>query len=430
MNFPDNPIVSVGIMRAPVIELFLHGCWRNGSGGNVSGALRVSGITQPLVLQPCSDDCRFTLNDVTIGIDFHWQRRENQIFSGAVELRPVGDGSIRVVNTLPVEDYLLSVISSEMSAEASEEFLCAHAVISRSWLLAQMQARRAPYPGECSETAEETVRWQDHQSHVDFHVCADDHCQRYQGVARSTTPQVRRALQRTAGEVLLDSKGDIADARFSKCCGGMTEEFATCWQPIKPDYLRALPDNADGTLPLRTPADEAGAAMWIDSRPDSFCANPSPAILRQVLNDYDRSTTDFYRWHVTYTADELAQIIRSRSGRDFGEILALEPLHRGPSGRIDRLRIVGTRMTHIVGKELEIRRRLSTSHLYSSAFVATPHVADERGIPSGWTLRGAGWGHGVGLCQIGAAVMAERGYSYTDILAHYFPGARIFRAYH
>ena len=392
-----QPTVAVGITTAPDIKVERH------------------------------DDGTFTLHDVVIGRQFHWQQRENQRFSGDLELRRDASGLVTAINRLPVEDYLLSVISSEMSAESSEEFLCAHAVISRSWLLAQIDRTKRRYEGECSETAEETVRWYDHDDHTGFDVCADDHCQRYQGIARATTPQVAEALRRTRG-IVLTQHGVICDARFSKCCGGMMEEFATCWQPADVEYLKAVRD----ILPEEPAPDlttEEGARRWITSRPRSFCDTTSPAILRRILNSYDRATTDFYRWTVEYTDRELAGIIRAKTSADYGRIIDLNPLHRGKSGRIDRLEIVGTNRRHIIGKELEIRRTLSPSHLYSSAFIAEGLDRDADGIPARWRIRGAGWGHGVGLCQIGAAVMASEGYDFRRILSHYFPGATLTKLY-
>ena len=394
--------VNVGIMSAPEIQYELHGPFESDDEG--------------AEFRPLSSDSYFTLKDVTIGVDFHWQRKEDQSFLGKLKLKKSGDLTL-ALNIVPVEDYLTSVISSEMSADASLELLKAHAVISRSWVLAQIR-HKASASGHVDmlDTPEERVKWYDHDDHVDFDVCADDHCQRYQGITRASRAQVRSAILSTWGEVLMHGD-ELCDARFSKCCGGAFEEFQYCWEPRRHDYLVAARDAVDGA-PLPDLTVEANAREWILGRPDAFCSDVDESILAQVLNNYDRETVDFYRWTVDYDVDELSAIVRERSGIDFGEILDLVPLARGTSGRIYRLKIVGSKRTMIVGKELEIRKWLSRSHLYSSAFVVelTLH---------GFRLHGAGWGHGVGLCQIGAAVMGERGFNYRQILSHYFKDAEI-----
>lgn len=394
--------VNVGIMSAPEIQYELHGPFE----ADAEGA----------EFRPLSSDSYFTLKDVTIGVDFHWQRKEDQSFLGNLKLKKSGDLTL-ALNIVPVEDYLTSVISSEMSADASLELLKAHAVISRSWVLAQIR-HKASASGHVDmlDTPEERVKWYDHDDHVDFDVCADDHCQRYQGITRASRAQVRSAILSTWGEVLMHGD-ELCDARFSKCCGGAFEEFQYCWEPRRHDYLVAARDAVDGA-PLPDLTVEANAREWILGRPDAFCADVDDSILAQVLNNYDRETVDFYRWTVDYDVDELSAIVRERSGIDFGEIRDLVPLARGTSGRIYRLKIIGSKRTMIVGKELEIRKWLSRSHLYSSAFVV------ERTL-HGFRLHGAGWGHGVGLCQIGAAVMGERGFNYRQILSHYFKDAEI-----
>lgn len=394
--------VNVGIMSAPEIQYELHGSFESDAEG--------------AEFRPLSSDSYFTLKDVTIGVDFHWQRKENQSFLGKLKLKKSGDLTL-ALNIVPVEDYLTSVISSEMSADASLELLKAHAVISRSWVLAQI-CHKASASGHVDmlDTPEERVKWYDHDDHVDFDVCADDHCQRYQGITRASRAQVRSAILSTWGEVLMYGD-ELCDARFSKCCGGAFEEFQYCWEPRRHDYLVAARDAVDGA-PLPDLTVEANAREWILGRPDAYCSDVDESILAQVLNNYDRETVDFYRWIVDYDVDELSEIVRERSGIDFGEIRDLVPLARGTSGRIYRLKIVGSKRTMIVGKELEIRKWLSRSHLYSSAFMV------ERTL-HGFRLHGAGWGHGVGLCQIGAAVMGERGFNYRQILSHYFKDAEI-----
>ena len=433
-----EPVVSVGVVSGEEIRFHLNGTYTLGN-MKLHGEHTVklcagkiqwrAGVYQELCFTPENDDCSFTLEDVTIGVDFHWERKEAQTFLGS--LRIVMDGDrIWAVNELPVEHYLASVISSEMRATSSLEFLKAHAVISRSWLLVQMRRRRAAGMGLVDasaprgEAAEEGIVWYDRDSHKLFDVCADDHCQRYQGITKATSPNVEEAVKATRGQLLTDG-GEVSDARFSKCCGGVTEEYQYCWDNIRKPYLRSVADNTPlGAAPAVDLTDEKTAREWICSSPAAFCHTDDAAVLRQVLNSYDQETQDFYRWTVDYTQEELASLVRRKSGLDFGEIVDLQPLERGKSGRISRLKIIGTKLTRIIGKELEIRRVLSESHLYSSAFVVDRcDVAD--GIPRKFHLAGAGWGHGVGLCQIGAAVMGEKGYKYDEILRHYYQTATL-----
>lgn len=385
----------------------------------------------------------FTVHDVTIGKNFHWQRKEDQQFRGSIETVITPDNKIALINHIDVETYLKSVISSEMSAKASLELLKAHAVISRSWVLKQRENRlktkkkaEVPNQSEGKKNADETdtngceeiIRWYDHEDHTLYDVCADDHCQRYQGVTRQTTATVDIAVDATRGEVLTFG-GELCDARFSKCCGGAMETFANCWGDEEHPYLapRAdCKDSADASLPDLT--DEQNAREWIEGRPEAFCNTTDSRILAQVLNNYDLETTDFYRWQVEYDGKELGELILRKSGIDLGVIMSMEPLERGDSGRIVRLMIVGSKRRIIVGKELEIRRWLSPTHLYSSAFTVERSDNSDSAVPR-FILRGAGWGHGVGLCQIGAAVMGAKGYDYRRILAHYYPGAEITRRY-
>ena len=436
-SISKEPLVKVGILSSETISFELLGAYRcddaEWSGPQTvtvaDGKVMWQGAAyDSLYFTAANDESTFCLHDVVIGINFHWERKEDQRFAGDLSII-VEDGRLTAVNVLPVESYLASVISSEMSANASLELLKAHAVISRSWLLAQIiKHERISSSGNLYDastvTDEEIVRWYDREDHVNFHVCADDHCQRYQGITRQTTAAVAQAVEETRGEVLT-YEDELCDARFSKCCGGVFEEFEYCWEPRHYDYLEARRDAANEyRFPdLRV---EEKAVEWIERRPDAFCNTDDKEILSQVLNNYDQETHDFFRWEVTYSRDELAAIVRERSGIDFGDIIDLKPMTRGTSGRLSRLMIVGTRRTMIIGKELEIRRTLSTSHLRSSAFTVERKLIDpDTGVPGQITLRGAGWGHGVGLCQIGAAVMGARGYDYRRILAHYFANAEI-----
>ena len=379
----------------------------------------------------------FELQDVTIGINFHWERKEVQRFKGELKII-VEDDRLTAINIIPIEDYLTSVISSEMSATASLELLKAHAVISRSWLLNKLKVANGKlkvimHPDntanfELSTLPSQLIKWYDHEAHKNFDVCADDHCQRYQGITRTSTPQAIEAVFATRGEVLMYEE-EICDARFSKCCGGAFEEFQNCWENVKHPYLIGQRDSKTETrLPDLTK--EAEADKWIRTSPAAFCNTHNKQVLSQVLNNYDQETTDFYRWRVCYSQQELSELIHKRSGIEFGKIIDLIPVERGTSGRLVRLKIVGTLRTLIIGKELEIRRTLSSSHLYSSAFVVDKeYKEDEKEIPSRFILTGSGWGHGVGLCQIGAAVMGEQAYKYKEILSHYYPGSAIEQQY-
>ena len=436
----QEPDVTVGIVSAQKIHFCLNAPY-TAKGEDIIGNQVVEfsegGILwngnqyRELRFVPKSADASFSLYDVTIGVNFHWERQETQTFQGSLHLVVEAD-KICAINELPVETYLVSVISSEMKATSSMELLKAHAVISRSWLLAQMQKRREMSQGSNSffsfiKKDDTLIRWYDREDHTIFDVCADDHCQRYQGITMATSRHVEEAVRLTRGQILT-SDGQICDARFGKCCGGVTEEFQYCWENSPKSYLKAVRDvgEADDDLPDLTV--EAAARKWILSEPESFCNTKDAKILSQVLNNYDQETHDFYRWHVDYTQEELSEIISKKAGMDFGQITDLVPLERGKSGRISKLRIVGTKRTFTIGKELEIRRVLSTSHLYSSAFVVDRlDVVD--GIPQKFHISGAGWGHGVGLCQIGAAVMGEHGYKYDEILLHYYRGAEIEKIY-
>ena len=419
---PQQPKIRVGIMAAREIRFCLNDSYTDGrssyegemSISAVQGRLSWNGVLiDSLTLKPNDNSATFTLHDVTIGIGFHW---EEQTFSGQLKFI-VEDGLVRAINILPVEDYLTSVISSEMKPTASREFLRAHAVISRSWVLAQL---RSPYhkadtakPITNDHILNRIIKWYDHDQHTLFDVCADDHCQRYQGRTRIISAAAQAAVKDTFGQTLV-SEGHLCDARFSKCCGGITEEFETCWQDEHKPYLVALRDSSinEGALPDLTV--EENARQWILSEPKSFCNSADGNILSESLNGYDLETPDFYRWTVQYTTAQISDIFSRKSGLDIGDIVDLRPIKRGPSGRIFELEIEGTKSTVTIGKELEIRRTLSESHLFSSAFVIEK-------TQEGFILKGAGWGHGVGLCQIGAAVMAAKGYTYREILQHYYP---------
>ena len=435
-----EPKVQVGILSEPQIEFILlnsyHIKGKEIAGRQVvtyvDGQIRWQGhLYDELLFEPMHEESdAFELLNVTIGINFHWERKEDQRFMGALKII-VENEKLTGINVIHVEDYLTSVISSEMSATASLELLKAHAVISRSWLLAQIHKNKAITASQSlysafTQTNQELIRWYDREDHTHFDVCADDHCQRYQGITRASTEMVRQAIAATRGQILM-WEGNICDARFSKCCGGAFEEFQYCWEGINHPYLSKQRDSKTGSgLPdLRV---ESEADQWIRTSPEAFCNTKDKKILSQVLNNYDQETTDFYRWKIEYKQDELSELILKRSGIDYGQILDLIPVERGTSGRLVKLKIRGSKRTMTIGKELEIRRTLSTSHLYSSAFVIDKaDIVDD--VPGRFILTGAGWGHGVGLCQIGAAVMGEQGYPYDTILLHYYIGATIDKLY-
>ncbi len=437
-------VINVGILTQPEIHFSLDGSYDSPQTGDIPSGECIARISEAGIviehgdavskgsdefsIRPANSNCSFVLNDVTIGVQFHWQRKEDQRFVGGLKLVKTGD-MIAAINVVSIEDYLMSVISSEMSADCSMQLLKAHAITSRSWLLAQLEKSRSLNTGKKKyesqfESQTERIRWYDREDHELFDVCADDHCQRYQGVTKAYTASVQQAVEGTRGEVVMYD-GRVCDARFSKSCGGVTETFENVWEPVRFPYLDSVHDMPAGQL--NSPFDfskEKNAENWIHSSPPAFCNTSDKKVLSQVLLKYDQETTDFFRWGVEYAQEEIAGLIHRKSGIDFGGIVDLIPIERGKSARLIKLKIIGTKKTLIVGKELEIRRLLSTSHLYSSAFIVKK-LDVVNGLPGRFTIHGAGWGHGVGLCQIGAAVMGEQGYSHEKIIAHYFPHTQI-----
>lgn len=438
----SEPNVNVAIMSGNEISFELYGRYKiDKTDHRFSGRCRAIYDGQNIKLT-CNDktlifdtsvilkasDIRnesFLLNDVVIGKEFHWETKEKQRFTGSLRFM-IEENKLTAVNILPVEDYLMSVISSEMSSRSSLQFLKAHAIISRSWLISQIEKRKSKQGHKVKslhvQTDEEIIKWYDREDHLIYDVCADDHCQRYQGITKVYTDAARKAIDETRGLVLMYNRA-ICDARYSKCCGGITEAFENTWEPVQHGYLKSIVDYRfepdDYSTDLR---DERFAEKWIRNKPAAFCNTKEKKLLAEVLVDFDQSTTDFYRWKAVYEQDELKNIIKEKSGNDFGDIIDLIPVERGFSGRLIKLKIAGTKKTQTIGKELEIRKMLAKSHLYSSAFVIDKENIIN-GIPQKFILIGAGWGHGVGLCQIGAAVMSNLGYSFDEILSHYFKGS-------
>jgi len=445
----NEPQIKVGIMAEERIDFKFDGQYKNTSNNTIfEGELfaeidsdNVIVIFQnddvvasgtEIVFAPINaDKASFMLKNVTIGIDFHWEQKENQQFPANLKLI-VDKDKIHAINEVPLERYLTSVISSEMKATASLNLLKAHAVISRSWLIAQIvkqqQMAQSAHQYSFTTTEHEWIKWYDREDHTLFDVCADDHCQRYQGIQKSDKPNVAQAIAETYGTVI--KYGDeICDARYSKSCGGVAEAYESVWEPKKHPYLTKIIDNPKPPTGFDLElTNELAAQKWIEASPESFCNTTDEKVLTQVLNDYDVESKDFYRWRVEYTQDEISNLILKKSGIDFGKIIALIPIERGESGRLIKLKIEGTKRTKIIGKELEIRKILSKSHLYSSAFVVETEVGAD-GLAQKFILKGAGWGHGVGLCQIGAAVMGEKGYDFKEILLHYFKDVQIVKEY-
>lgn len=440
------PLINVGIQFKPTIEFSFSGNYLLNNEKKLSGKWNATIIGDEIKINqnekefivkqgvrfaPEKESNYFTLSDVTIGINFHWQRNEHQSFTGELKLI-IEDNKITAVNMINIEDYLMSVISSEMKATSSIELLKAHAVISRSWTLAQIEKNKSIINQNNDytswiETEEERIKWYDREDHHNFDVCADDHCQRYQGITRNTSAAVEKAVKASWGEIL-SYNNEICDARFSKCCGGVAESFENVWEPVNHPYLSKVIDNEhipEGfNLNLNN---EKNAQDWILGEPEAYCNTNDNRILKQVLNDYDLETNNFFRWEVIYNQTELSALLKKRVGIDFGRIRELQALERGESGRIIKLKIIGEKRTFVIGKELEIRKALSESHLYSSAFIVTKKIEKTGEIK--FILRGAGWGHGVGLCQIGAAVMSDKGFKYDQILKHYFKGAKLEKRY-
>ena len=438
-------IISVGIIEnAQEVCGIFNGYFEFSSSIKLRGSFRVTNKDRRLVLYDDEDVevlrseelyCRslsnatFTLSDVTIGLNFHWERKEKQTFEGDLKIQLNADGTLSVINKIDIELYLKSVISSEISAEAPIELLKAHAITSRSWLVAMLERQQrfrniGVHVQQSLETVDEIIRWYDREDHAFFDVCADDHCQRYQGITKIISDSVKEAVEATRG-IFLVADNEVCDARFSKVCGGRTELFENCWDETPIPYLQSISDSSVNYLPILS---EADAEHWITSSPDVYCNTTDGKMLQHVLPSFDQETADFFRWKVEYSCDQLEEILFAKSGIDFGMVMDIFPMKRGPSGRIVRLKIIGSKRTIIVGKELEIRRWLSKSHLYSSAFIVKIE-RDGKGVPMKFVFHGAGWGHGVGLCQIGAAVMASKGFTAEEIVKHYFKDVELKKLY-
>lgn len=449
IEFQQEPLINVGILsndqsvRFELIGDYTSsvGDWLESGEYTIDledGTVSSAGVTRlnakSMKLTPVDfDTCKFKIYDVVIGINFHWERKETQTFQGSLRIVRE-DNSLTLINELPVESYLVSVISSEMSASCPPELLRAHAIVSRSWLLAQLvsakkiaaqQVTMELTQHQYADGVEEITKWYDRENHANFDVCADDHCQRYQGISKAFSPEAFAAISDTRAKVLVYDE-EICDARYSKSCGGISEVYAAAWEDKEVPYLSAVYDwqgeKETFLLPL---TDETNAQTWINASPKAYCNTESKELLARILPDFDQETLDFYRWKVSYSQDEIQELLKARAGLEVGKVVALEAVERGESGRIIKLKITGTEKTIILGKELEIRRALSASHLYSSAFLVNIVQSEGAEVPEAFELTGAGWGHGVGLCQIGAAVMADSGFEHEQILTHYFTGAEL-----
>ena len=442
----SEPLISVGILTAKQIEFELYGDFKSYgirktfSGGFTAelaydkiifrqGAERLE-VSNEITFEPQETRLEsFLIKNVIVGNKFHWQRKENERFIGSLKIIK-DEGHITVINILPVEDYLTSVISSEMSTKSSIEALKAHAVISRSWLFSQIKKSRNSSEKSETEfnTETEHLKWYDREEHKLYNVCNDDHCQRYHGITKVISGIASHAIEFTRG-IVLTYGDEICDARYSKCCGGISEMYENVWEPVRHEYLKPVidnkyePDNFETDLTI-----EENAVKWIKGHPSAFCNTADKNLLSQILVDFDQATKNFYRWKVEYSQEEISKLVSEKSGIDFGNISDLVPVERGTSGRLSKLKIVGTKKTLVVGKELEIRNFLSPTHLYSSAIVIDK-AGDGNGLPEKIIIYGAGWGHGVGLCQIGAAVMAVKGYMFDEILLHYFSGVKLKKIY-
>jgi stage II sporulation protein D len=435
-----EPVITVGIadMQAGVTGR-LNGNFLIEGTGLLSGPFRASTDSDgvllfdegdrlvahaPSVRLAAHEGSTFRISDVTIGIRFHWERKEDQVFEGNLILTARDAANIAIINEISLENYLVSVISSEMSGTAPREFLKVHSIISRSWLLAALDRKSTVRKPVERPGTEELIRWYNREDHDIFDVCADDHCQRYQGITKIISDMAATAVNETRGHVLVYGT-DVCDARYFKACGGITENYETAWEETPIPYLVSISDSQNALPPVLS---EDKAAEWVKGSPDVYCNTQDEELLAEMLPGFDRETTQFFRWKVEYTRSQLEEIIRQKSGIDFGMLNNLTPLERGPSGRIKRLRITGSKQSIVIGKELEIRRWLSPTHLYSSAFIVSTDKGRD-GRPDRFVFNGAGWGHGVGLCQIGAAVMAKKGFTAEQILGHYFTGAEIKKIY-
>jgi SpoIID/LytB domain protein len=446
LKFKEEPLISVGILSRERIDFELYGDFKS-EGFNKVFSGRFSAeysdskilckygdeklqISDEIEFEPTDTGDSFLVRNVAIGVNFHWERKENQRFSGILKLKKE-NGKVLLINTLPIETYLTSVISSEMSARSSINLLKAHAIVSRSWVLAQITKSKEAKQNKSInfiQTEDEIIKWYDREDHALYDVCADDHCQRYQGTTKIYTAAARKAIEETKG-IILTFAENICDTRYSKSCGGISESYDNIWENKKYPYLSSIidykfePENYNLDF-----SKEKNAERWIKENPPAFCNTNDKKVLSQVLLEYDQETTDFYRWKIEYGQNEISELIKRNTGEDLGDILDLVPIERGHSSRIVRLKIVGSTKKLIIGKELEIRKTLSNTHLYSSAiFIEKSKI--ENGVPQKFVIYGAGWGHGAGLCQIGAAVMAEQGYLFDEILSHYFKNAGLKKIY-
>lgn len=351
-----------------------------------------------VVYTPLHEDSRLSLLNLKIGKEFHWQQTVEALLPGTVKVRLSPAGEWQTINSLPLEKYLQCVIGSEMNPAAPEEFLKAHCIISRSWALGKIRRTHKAGGNDAMFSDNCISAWEDTADHSGFDVCSDDHCQRYQGLSDMPS-KIKKIVKDTEGMVLTDAEGNLADTRYSKCCGGKTELFSTCWQETDYPYLISQID------------------PYCDL--SSLSAQKREKLLRDCFRRYDTSATISNEWELTVSRDEIRNRLSNLFGKETGDVIDMKVETRGLSGRAKGLLIKCESGDYHIGKELTIRRLLSKDCLRSSLFDITL-LSDDN-----FRIKGKGWGHGVGLCQTGAARMALEGASFHEILSFYYPGTKI-----
>lgn len=359
------------------------------------------GSTVRIVLDTNNTSSHITVSNIMIGIQFHWQKHEDLDYRGIIEVGFNNQGKLVVINEIDLENYLVSVNSSEMTSDCPIGLLESQTVVARNTVLATMGK---------------------HHYNTNFHLCSDDHCQCYHGKKREQQVS-RQAVENTWGRILLHGD-EICDARYSKICGGIMEDYRYVWENRDIPYMvSGIDSDEEINYPANT---EETAKELIDTSLPAYCNTDLHKLPENLANLY--STQNLFRWEVTYPREELESLISEKTGKDIGELQDIIPLERGDSGRLIYINLVGSDKTLKIGKELEIRRVLSKSHLYSSCFYVRKEMGTD-GKVSRFILKGAGWGHGVGLCQVGATVMASKKIPYQKILEHYYKNTNLVSLY-